>query len=114
MKGFIVRQPWADLILSGKKTWEIRSSNTNIRGTVGVVCEGKWIGTVVIDDSRILTPQDFEENRDKHCVPASREMKYKQPHAWILSNPVNFREPKDYHHKQGCVIWVNLPDIERG
>ena len=29
-----VRQPWAELILRGEKTIEVRSRNTNVRGTI--------------------------------------------------------------------------------
>ena len=32
MKALVIKQPWVDYILNGKKTWEIRGSNTKIRG----------------------------------------------------------------------------------
>jgi len=35
MNGLIIKPKWADLILSGKKTWEIRGSQ--IFGTVDLV-----------------------------------------------------------------------------
>lgn len=31
MKALIIKQPWIDLILEGKKTIEVRGSKTNIR-----------------------------------------------------------------------------------
>ena len=31
-KALIVDQPWIDLILSGRKTWEMRGTSTSFRG----------------------------------------------------------------------------------
>jgi hypothetical protein len=108
MKGFIVRQPWADLILDGLKTWEIRGNNCKIRGLVGIVCHGKWIGTVEIIDSIPLDLEAFLKSMDKHQVRDKNKLFYKNTYAWVLTNAVRFPEPKSYIHKMGCVIWVNL------
>ena len=40
MKGLIIREPWIDYILSGKKVWEIRGSNTTIRGRIALIKSG--------------------------------------------------------------------------
>ena len=50
MKGLIIKSKWADLILNRDKTIELRSSNTNIRGTIGIIKSGskKVYGTVDI------------------------------------------------------------------
>lgn len=32
--GLIIRKEWLDLILSGKKKWEMRSGRTRIRGDI--------------------------------------------------------------------------------
>ena len=39
-RALIVRQPWIDLILSGEKTWEMRSRPTNVRGRIGLIEQG--------------------------------------------------------------------------
>lgn len=108
MKGIIVKQPWADLILSGAKSWEIRSSHANFRGVVGIVSEGQWIGTVEIIDSLEISEREFEQSRDMHRMPAGHQLKYKKTHAWVLFDPIKFDQPKSYSHKKGCVIWVTL------
>lgn len=108
MKGFIIRQPWADLILSGQKTWEIRGNNCKIRGTVGIVCQGKWVGTVEIIDCIELTMEQYSKNKKKHHVQDTSSSPYKKTFAWVVSNPKKFKTPKKYTHKNGCVIWVNL------
>lgn len=37
LHGLIIRQPWLDRILDGQKTWEIRGTNTQIRGPIGLI-----------------------------------------------------------------------------
>ena len=53
MKGLIIKAPWIDYILSGKKTWEIRGCNTKIRGEIALIQSGtgKIYGTVELVDS---------------------------------------------------------------
>jgi hypothetical protein len=46
MKGLIVKSPWIELILEGKKTWEIRGSNTKIRGPIALIKSGSGNGLV--------------------------------------------------------------------
>lgn len=108
-KGFIIRQPWADLILSGKKTWEIRGSRCNIRGWVGLVCQGQWVGNVKISDSLELSLSQYQQNQGKHQVPDTTSCRYKNINAWVITDFKKFKTPKKYTHKPGCVIWVNLP-----
>src|SRR5438552_15192109 len=45
MKGLIIREPWISLILSRKKTWELRSRDTRVRGRIALIQKGS--GTVV-------------------------------------------------------------------
>ncbi|WP_442951553.1 ASCH domain-containing protein [Paenibacillus sp. GYB004] len=44
-RALIVREPYASMIVTGTKIWEIRGSNTKIRGTVGIIAAGT--GTVI-------------------------------------------------------------------
>jgi ASCH domain len=44
MKALIIRDPWIGLILTGRKTWELRASPTKIRGRIGLIRKGSgWI-----------------------------------------------------------------------
>lgn len=65
MKGLIIKSPWIELILEGKKTWEIRGSNTKIRGPIVLIKSGskKAFGEVNIIDSRELCLEDYQESR---------------------------------------------------
>lgn len=47
MLGLIIKSPWIDLILQGRKTWEIRGSHTHTRGLVALIKSrsGSIVGT---------------------------------------------------------------------
>ncbi|ETT45240.1 hypothetical protein C162_21928 [Paenibacillus sp. FSL R7-269] len=109
MDGLVIKPKWADLILSGAKTWEIRGSRTGKRGTVGIIKSGtgKVFGTVEISGCVPLTMYAWDANQDKHFVPYA-DINYKTPYAWVMGNPVIFSEPIPYIHPQGAVIWVKL------
>lgn len=113
MKGLIIKPHWADLVLSGKKTIEIRGSNTKIRGTIGVIKSksGSVFGTVDLYDSIFLTKELYEGLREIHKVGISYEelLKiYPSPYGWCFRNAFKYNKPLKYNHKKGCVIWVNL------
>jgi len=55
-RALIIRKPWIDKILSGQKTWEMRSTKTNIRGKIGLI----EAGTGLIVGEAVLT----------ECLPA--------------------------------------------
>ena len=106
-----VRQPWCELILRGRKTLEIRTRPTEVRGAIYIYSakkysdlpelddvlaaedvalaplpRGKLVGTVEIVGCRPATPADAGAS----CVPA-RELEDR--YAWELANPVRFEEP---------------------
>ena len=106
-----IRQPWAELILRGIKTIEVRSLGTQLRGPIYLytgkqfadipaaetmlrrhaidrdeLTLSRLVGTVEIVDSRPCTAADA----DAACVPAE-VLRGKQ--AWCLANPVRLEEP---------------------
>ena len=40
MKGLIIDEPWISLIVSGEKSWEMRSRDTYVRGRIGLIRKG--------------------------------------------------------------------------
>jgi hypothetical protein len=112
MKGLIIKSPWIELILSGKKTWEIRGSNTKIRGTIALIKSGsgKIFGEVDLVDSMELSLEDYRQSKKLHGVDSGNalELPYKKTYAWVLANPRIYKEPVPYKHPMGAVIWVNL------
>jgi hypothetical protein len=116
MTGLIIRSPWIEKILAGEKTWEIRSSNTNVRGPIALIRGGSGlvVGTCdLVDCIGPLTLQELQENEDKTGIPTEqvRFITYARPHAWVLWNARALNPPRPYNHPPGAVIWVNLPKI---
>jgi hypothetical protein len=112
MKGLLIKSPWIDLILQGKKTWEIRGSNTKIRGKIARIKSrtGMVFGTAALVDSKKLSLEEYQQTEAFHRITDCIEAPYKNTHAWILTNPQLFAEPVPYKHPQGATIWVNLPE----
>ncbi|MGD9857988.1 MAG: ASCH domain-containing protein [Planctomycetaceae bacterium] len=106
-----IRQPWAELILRGIKTIEVRSLPTNVRGTiylytgknladhpaaeemarrhdldVDTLPTGLIVGTVDVVDCRASQPNDA----DAACVPASV---LDGMQSWRLAQPVRLAQP---------------------
>jgi hypothetical protein len=52
MKGLIIRAPYVDWIVDGKKTWEIRGSATKVRGPLALIKGGSGtiVGTCTLSD----------------------------------------------------------------
>lgn len=112
----MIRSPWIDFILQGKKTWEIRGSNTSIRGEIALIKSGSGMvyGTVNLVESRRLTLEDYHLSERYHCVPQTNTVNppYKTIYAWEFKNPKLFDMPVAYKHPQGAVIWVKLDSLE--
>lgn len=106
-----VQQPWAELILRGIKTIEVRSQQTQVRGTIYLYAsrkpssmsaaaamidrhrlkidelpKGLLVGTVELLDCRPCTPHDAAAAG----VPA--ELLFNRQ-AWILGRPQRFPKP---------------------
>lgn len=106
-----IRQPWAELILRGVKTIEVRSQNTNKRGRIYVYAsklvsdhaaaatainehglqvdslpKGVLVGTVELFDSTPCTAKDSRAA----CLPR-RELKGR--FAWRLRDPQRLEKP---------------------
>ena len=114
MKGLLIKSPWIDLILEGKKTWEIRGTNTKIRGPVALIKSGsgKVFGEVTIIDSKELNLEDYQTSECFHCVKSTGaiQLPYKKTYAWVLDKPKVYKQAIPYKHPLGAIIWVNLSD----
>lgn len=103
MKALSVKQPFASLIMSGRKPLEIRGVPTKYRGTLAICssrtadkaavarldCSGPmgvFLGTVQLVGCRVFTRAD-EPKALVTCDPA------RQRYAWELSDPQKLRIP---------------------
>lgn len=116
IKGLIIDTPHIDNILSGKKSWEMRSTVTKQRGLVALIRKGS--GTVIgvaeiIDSIGPFTHSEMLTNASKHMISPARleDPKIsKWNKAWVLKNARPLRQPVRYEHPNGAVIWVNLDE----
>ena len=113
MRALIIKKPWLHKILAGTKTWEIRGSRTNIRGTIGLIesRSGTVVGFCeVIDCIGPLTADEYRRDaRRAGMLPAEANLGgYKNTFAWVLANARLFKTSVPYRHTSGAVIWVAL------
>ena len=87
MQGFIVRQPYANQIINGKKKFEFRNFKTNkLNEPCYLLSEGMVLGTIMFTKIR-------EINKD---------WKY----AWSIKIIKKLTKPWKYKHPQGAQRWV--------
>jgi hypothetical protein len=111
-RGLVISEPWIGYILSGEKTWEMRSVATSIRGWFGLIRKGS--GTVMgvaelIDCGEPLAQIELLATLHLHGIPASyihsgEIGKWNVP--WKLGRVKSFGRPVPYRHKKGAVKWV--------
>lgn len=112
MDGLIIKKKWLDLILSGKKTLEIRGCSTKKTGVQIYLLESsskRVRGTCIIQSVYPISCSDWSEEQENHCVDLSyKELKerYKNPHAWVLADVEPVEDVWYYDHPNGAVIWV--------
>ncbi len=118
LKGLIIRQPWANMVVMGEKKWEIRGFRVHFRGPVAIIAAGT--GTVVgcCELVDCLGPLNLEMyNRNFQLMGSSNTavetLPYQNTYAWVMAQPRAFQHPIPYSHPKGAVIWVKLPDETR-
>lgn len=103
-----IRQPWAELILSGKKTVELRSWSTEYRGSLWIhtgrqhdpklegefglsgLFHGGYLGVVTLVKIVSLDQNGWENYRPLHCDPGEYQKGY---YGWFLGSPLRFAVP---------------------
>jgi hypothetical protein len=119
-KGLIIADPWMTYILNGSKIWEMRSSETSMRGPFGLIRKGTGVicGLATLTGvGRRLSPDEMIASFDKHRIPADmirsgQVAKWNVP--WMLADVHPLGLPVPYNHPSGAVTWVNLSaDVSR-
>ncbi len=112
MRGLIVREPYASLIVRGEKVWEIRKRRTNVRGEVLIVSNGRILGKVkIVDVLGPFTPEELAEHSDKHRVSYEDLKKYAgncKLFAWVLEGAEEFERPIKVRIPRGAQVWVRF------
>ena len=110
-----IREPWIDMILAGKKKWEIRSKFTKKIGPVALIRTGSKtvVGIANLVEVIQLTPQMAYE---KYAIMGFRPLTKAEAkdlagqYAWVLKDVVKFKKPVPYKHPSGAVTWVTLDE----
>jgi ASCH domain len=104
-----IKQPWAQLILLGRKSIEVRSWTTAFRGRIwvhtgrrldeaaqllfrieGPLFLGGYLGIADIVSIEPFTRETWSRFRDRHLVPGALTPGH---YAWRLERPTLLREP---------------------
>ena len=107
----VVRKKWLDLILAGKKDWEIRGAKTTRRGWIHLAeskATGQLMGRARLVDCKPIAKSSFMKHVKHHHVPSLNMLPYERPFAWVLKDAERFAQPFFYEHRPGAVIWVSV------
>lgn len=112
-RALIIRKPYLDKILSGRKTWEIRGSRTTKSGPIGLIEKGSGyvVGTCELVEIRgPLSLAEYRRNARKIGVSPTdiTELPYRTTFAWVLRRARRFPRPRAYRHRSGAVRWVKV------
>lgn len=108
-KALIIKKEWLDKIFEHGKVWEMRSTNTKIRGKIQLIesKSGTIVGECELVDSHKLSEEEKKDAIDKHQVEDTTLLD-KWCYAWHLKNAIRYDKPIPYTHPKGAVIWVNV------
>ncbi|MCK5610616.1 ASCH domain-containing protein [Candidatus Pacearchaeota archaeon] len=109
-RALIIDEPHISKILSGEKTWEMRSTPIYIRGRIGLIKKGSGeiVGSAeLFECGEALNEQTALLSFEYHKVADLEKIK-KWKYPWKLRNIIRFKKPITYKHPQGAVIWVKV------
>ena len=114
MRGLIVREPYATLIVRGEKIWEIRKRRTNVRGEIFIISNGRILGKVrLVDVLGPFTAEELVKHSDKHKVSYEELKNYAgdcKLFAWVLEDAEMFDRPIEVKVPKGAQVWVKLEE----
>ncbi|MCQ0987159.1 ASCH domain-containing protein [Jiella marina] len=115
-RALVIREPWIGRILSGKKTWEMRSKPTGIRGPIGLIRQGSGIVVGIARLAESLRPLDeagYAASFDKHQIPSEMQAEVIRNwwvYPWVLEDIRPLSVPVPYDHPSGAVTFVKLQE----
>lgn len=117
-RGLIIRQPWIEHILAGRKTWELRGGSCKINEPIALIEGGSGNVVGVAHCAGAIGPLSRSQRvmaaRTGHILPEEvDEEMYTEVFAWPLENVTRLPAPVPYEHPSGAVKWVTLPDPTR-
>lgn len=112
IRALIIKEEYINLILSGKKTWEIRKFNTNIRGPIALISRGYLYGFVYLKNTFRINRESLKKYRDKHGVSPEFIDNYadgrEELYVWVLENPLRLDKPLKISYAKGVQVWAHI------
>ena len=116
--GLVVKSRFANLIVEGKKTWEIRKIPPYVTGIVGVIDGDNKLLLGTVEITGFLGPFTLKEilkYEDRHH--GGKFLKnYARGDvdlfAWLLKNPIKFSRPLKVKYREGKAGIAEILDIE--
>jgi hypothetical protein len=110
-----IKEPWIDMILSRKKTWEIRSKFTKKIGLVALIRSGLGTVVAVAKLSKVIQLTQSIARKNVRLMGVSRlsedeALNCDGAYAWVLKVVIKFKTPVPYKHPPGAVTWVTLDE----
>ena len=128
MKALSLRQPWATLVIQGKKTLELRAWTVNYRGRLAIhasqtydpaacralgvtpetVTTGAVLGTVELTAIFELDEAAYQERQAQHLASGYFSKKPEETlYGWEIANPVELPQAIPFPGRMGL---FNVPD----
>ncbi|MEM0443452.1 MAG: ASCH domain-containing protein [Candidatus Caldarchaeum sp.] len=112
MDGLIVKQPYAGLIISGRKKWEMRlwpPPAGKLGRKVYLLSGGYALGVVKVVGVRGPLSRSSVVRLRRYHLGASTRYRY----GWVLKVVKRFNKPLKYRHPHGAVVWVRNVELSR-
>jgi hypothetical protein len=108
-RGLIINKFYLDKIFDNGKTWEMRTTKTNIRGNIGLIEAGTGL---IVGEADLTGCSSVPIINDKSLIKFHHVENFdlldKWRYAWYLENAKRFKQPLPYIHPKGAVIWVKF------
>ena len=109
MNGFIVKQPYANMIINEEKTWELRNRippRHHINKNIFLLSKGYILGIIRILDYKKISIDELKNTNHLHGSGIYWSELTPDTYAWIIHVVEKYENPVKYNHPNGAQIWV--------
>ena len=100
----VMKEPWLGLVLSGKKTMEIRGQRAQ-KGLVWLGRGGQVFGRVNITGVLVMDEEEFRKHGHAHMWPKDMPVPYERLCGLILAEPHRLATPVEYYRPGHAIGW---------
>ncbi len=107
LDGLIIRQPYADMIIRGRKKREYRNikpPKSKINRNLFLLSEGVVLGIIKITEYKAV--KRFRSKNHSFAQDRSMSIKDNPTFIWNIEVIERFEPPKQYSHPIGTQVWV--------